>query len=156
MNDEPFRERLVRGRVRLPRRSRVRGVVRRGFTNSLLALSSARRHVRDTVAGWQLTEDEQDIVVLVANELVSNAVNHAHTTSRMTLRRSRQVVHVLVRDYSAAPPRRATVRGGTGAPADCHGLQMVEATSSRWGWHRHAIGKTVWATIAVASPYRFA
>jgi hypothetical protein len=156
MDDVPFSRRLIRGRARGPRRSRARGVVRRGFTNSVLALSSARRHVRQTIAGWQLTDDEQDIVVLVANELVSNAVKHAQTTSRMTLRRSRRVVHVLVRDYSADPPQSATGDSGAGEAAGCHGLQVVGAASSRWGWHRHTIGKTVWATITVANPYRFA
>lgn len=149
MNDVPFHERSVGRRVRRPR-TRSHGVARRGFANSLLALSPARRYARDSVESWRLTEDEQTTVVLVVSELVSNAVRHARTASRVTLRRSRQVIHVLVRDFSPRAPR-----AGEGTPA-CHGLEVVDAASSRWGWHRHGRGKTVWATITVASPYKLA
>src|SRR4051812_36228542 len=123
MNDVPFHERST---GRRPRRSRTRsrGVARRGFANSLLALSPARRHVRDSIGGWRLTEDEQDAVVLVAHELVSNAVEHARTAGRVTLRRSRRVVHVLVRDFSPHAPRAEE-----GYPGG-RGLDVVDATST--------------------------
>lgn len=156
MDDLPFHKRLLRRRGPSRRAGRTRGVVRRRFTDSLLALAPARRHVRETVADWKLTDDEQDIVVLVANELVSNAVTHARTASRMTLRRSRRVIHVLVRDYSTQPPNATDGDDPTDVTPGCHGLDVVGAASTRWGWHRHRVGKTVWATITVASPYSFA
>ena len=157
MNELPFSRGLLRRRNR-ESVSRTRGVVRRVFTDSLLALPPARHHVRDTLTSWQLTEDEQDTIVLVANELVSNAVTHARTASRMTLRRSRCVVHVLVRDYSPRPPQSPVPIAPVGATAGCHGLDVIDAASVRWGWHHHTIGKTVWATITTtsASPPRFA
>jgi anti-sigma regulatory factor (Ser/Thr protein kinase) len=87
---------------------------------------------------------------IVVTELVSNAVEHAHSSCRLTTAYDRRGLHVGVRDFGAAVAPRVTlievsaVRG--------RGLHMVAALSASWGVTEHADGKTVWATLPAAMP----
>jgi anti-sigma regulatory factor (Ser/Thr protein kinase) len=88
-----------------------------------------------------------DDAVMVVNELVSNAVDHARSTSRVTLNLDERGLTIAVRDfYMCEPPQPkplepAGVRG--------RGLFIVSAASSAWGVEKHADGKTIWAALAV-------
>ena len=103
-----------------------------------------RREVTTTATEWALTQDHADRLVLVINELVSNVVQHAATSCRVTVRQLGSMVRVLVTDRSCAPP----VLQPPGPEAEHgRGLQIVDSLCHRWGWTPHRTGKTVWATV---------
>jgi len=108
------------------------------------AASQIRRRVRTQLTGWGLGPDDVDDALMVVEELVANAVDHAHTRFLLEVRLSGDVLHVAVRDRSSRAPqiRRVdpwAVRG--------RGLQLVERLSRRWGCEHHPDGKTVWAEL---------
>jgi anti-sigma regulatory factor (Ser/Thr protein kinase) len=90
--------------------------------------------------------------MLVASELVSNAVVHSggteqdHLWVHVTLRDGRLCISVRDpgRSGQVAKPRRANdAFGGLG-------LRLVEQLSQRWGTERNG-GQRVWAELAVAA-----
>lgn len=108
-----------------------------------------RRQLESLARRWGLTEDETFRLLIVVNELVSNVIDHARTSCRVTVRLAESGLRVLVTDYSQAPPQLAardlqTIRG--------HGLHLIDGLAAQWGWATHAQGKTVWASIAHAQP----
>jgi hypothetical protein len=86
----------------------------------------------------------------VANELVSNVVEHAHTSSRLTITYTGAVLRVAVSDYCPCPAQSVPDPSSSTHPA---------AVDCTW-WHagqdlvrgRHPNGKTVWATLALDAP----
>jgi two-component sensor histidine kinase len=120
---------------------------RRWTVVSPAQLGSLRAQLRYLASLWALPEDCTDRLLLIVNELVSNAIDHARTACEITVRRTRSLVRVLVADDSPLPPRKPPhdVNAARG-----RGLQMVEALASRWGWTRRHRGKTVWATVECA------
>lgn len=94
---------------------------------------------------WHVPEDVAADALLVVNELVSNAVDHAGTTMGVQVGYDGSMLHIEVRDGSSDTPRLQ--------PHDVHaprgrGLQMVAALTTGWGWTAHDHGKTVWASVA--------
>jgi len=91
-----------------------------------------------------------DDVVVVAGELVANAIEHAGGPLRLLVTGDARSVEVRVDD--AVPDlRRARVpRSSVGDPRHPRGrgLDIVAALTQRWGWHGTAQGKTVWAIVA--------
>jgi two-component sensor histidine kinase len=107
------------------------------------------QQLRYLASAWALPEDCTDRILMIVNELVSNAIDHARTSCEVTVRHTRSLVRVLAADGSPLAPRRppfdvSAARG--------RGLQMVEALASRWGWTRRRRGKTVWATVDCSQP----
>ncbi|MEV4416169.1 ATP-binding protein, partial [Catellatospora sp. NPDC049609] len=98
----------------------------------------AREFVGLLLRSWRLNECNGD-VLLLASELVSNAVLHGGGAAAMTVERTDQVLRIAVADRStAAPrPRRPDVDGG-------FGLGLVHRLSQRWGTEPTADGKVVW------------
>ena len=79
-------------------------------------------------------------MVLATDELVTNAVLHAGTAFRVTLRRLPQALRLEIFDANPRPPRRS-------APIDAtngRGLRIVEGLGLRWGVVHYPHGKTVW------------
>ncbi len=118
------------------------------ISDELLPVSGAARQARNVATGACLRWDLPDLLApasLVASELVSNVVDHAHTmmTLRLTLRP--RYLQIAVRDGSDAEPvpqaseGRTTMRG--------RGLLLVEATAHAWGWLPTDNGKVVWASL---------
>jgi two-component sensor histidine kinase len=123
--------------------------VRSWTVTSPAQLRVLRTQLRHLTGLWALSEDCTDRVLMVVNELTSNAIDHARTTCAITVRHSKALVRVLVADDSPLPPRIA--------PYDVHatrgrGLQMVKAMASRWGWTPRSGGKTVWAAVNCSQP----
>jgi anti-sigma regulatory factor (Ser/Thr protein kinase) len=89
---------------------------------------------------------------LIASELVTNAVEHARTTSTIHVALDRLGVHIAVRDHRPG----GVARPGQPVPSPSptrrgHGLVLVEQLSRSWGVTAHDDGKTVWAIIDTAS-----
>jgi anti-sigma regulatory factor (Ser/Thr protein kinase) len=106
------------------------------------APATARAFVADVCAAWGLSGELTEPVVLAANELVSNAVEHARSGARVSLRLDRDTLTLSVRDPST---RRPVVRSVDARSRRGRGVAMVERLADRWGVRRHAHGKTVWA-----------
>jgi anti-sigma regulatory factor (Ser/Thr protein kinase)/anti-anti-sigma regulatory factor len=114
------------------------------------AAAAARAFVREVCRYWQLVVPDatvMDRAVLVANELVTNAVVHARTEIRVRLELRGGRLHIAVRDGTpgllrvVAPDWQA--EGG-------RGLRLVEQLGRAWGVNRHPDGgKVVWCVLSL-------
>jgi anti-sigma regulatory factor (Ser/Thr protein kinase) len=105
------------------------------------AVGTARRFVRQALERLGVNAEATDDLVLATDELVTNAVLHARTMFRVTLRRLPQALRVEVFDANPRPPRRRS------APIDAtngRGLGIIEGLGLRWGVVLHPHGKTAW------------
>ena len=115
------------------------------------AAAGARMLVREAGAAWLLPPEVAETAELLASELVSNAVEHAHTPSRLTLTYTGAVLYLAVRDYCPCPaPVRPRLLKIT--PARGRGLHLVAMLAKAWSVDWHPDGKTVWASLAVDAP----
>lgn len=109
----------------------------------LTAPKQARELVERLCAGSprRLRED----AALVANELVSNAIEHTeHGPLELTVSFLRQYVRIEVHD------QHPSLDGQAGL-----GLTMVEVASARWGWKPTPEGgKVIWADLALPATGR--
>jgi anti-sigma regulatory factor (Ser/Thr protein kinase) len=103
-----------------------------------------RRTLRTTFAQWGLSLDTTENALLVVEEMVANAVDHARTPFRLTVDHTGAALHVTVWD---GDPGTLHLRPFSTRAARGRGLQMIDALTSRWGWDRTAGGKTVWAVL---------
>ncbi|MET7871820.1 ATP-binding protein [Streptomyces cyaneofuscatus] len=126
------------------------------------AVRTSRHFLRFALAKWQAALIEDD-VLLVASELVTNAVTVTGVLpeppawgelERLGLVHVRLVglpdsVVVEVWDESDEPPRLQRV--GDDAEGG-RGLLLVQELAERWGSYRTTGGKAVWAQVAVRPP----
>jgi len=109
------------------------------------APGEARRQVRAAIRAWDVPVDE-DVVVLLASELVTNAVTHqAGRTVTLALSCSPGRLRVDVHDTSRSLPVLASASSDdeTG-----RGLMLVDTLSDEWGSYRTPAGKAVYFTLA--------
>ena len=114
------------------------------------AAPAARAFVREVCRYWQLALPDATVMeraVLLANELVTNAVVHAGTEIRLRLELRGDRLHIAVRDGSprllrlVIPDRQA--EGG-------RGLWLVEQLARAWGVNPHPEGgKVVWCVLSL-------
>lgn len=109
-----------------------------------------RRRITDVLKAASVTTDSIEDVVLVASELVNNAVVHTAGSADEALDvewfLENAAVTVRITDGSPALPRqRSTDDADTGG----RGLAIVGAMSTDWGVERTATGKQVWARVPV-------
>jgi anti-anti-sigma factor len=151
-------------RLRVPRFLRVHADVEEALEHALarppylrdetslaptpLAPAAARRFVRELCEYWQLAlpgEDVAERAVLVANELVTNAVVHARTEARLRVELRGDRLRVAVQDGS---PRLLRVVGSGPEDDRGRGLLLVERVARTWGVRRHPDGgKVVWCVL---------
>lgn len=118
---------------------------RRSLPNSLVAALLAREEVRTACEEWDLPALLDD-ALLVATELVENAVRHARTESVLRLELRAGGLSVAVRDGDPEPPVLTASRPG--APGH-RGLELVQGRSVVWGTRPSFDGgKIVWAVLA--------
>jgi anti-sigma regulatory factor (Ser/Thr protein kinase)/anti-anti-sigma regulatory factor len=114
------------------------------------APAAARAFTRQVCEYWQLAIPDatvMDRAVLLANELVTNAVVHAHTELRLRLELRGDRLHIAVRDGGPGLLRLVApdgqVEGG-------RGLWLVEQLARSWGVNRHPDGgKVVWCVLSL-------
>lgn len=105
----------------------------------------ARALLQDLAQEWGLDDDLHQDVAMVVTELVANAVDHAQTSSTVTIGLDDRGLLVTVRDGCADGAPRPRPVDPT-APRG-RGLQMVDALAESWGVTPHPDGKTVWAVL---------
>ncbi|GAA3039062.1 ATP-binding protein [Streptomyces glomeratus] len=114
------------------------------------AVSAVRRRVRAVLTTLQLPADAAENVLLVASELLTNALVHALPPA--TLRLSRVLVDgdaaVRVEVTDKGPARPSGIPGRPVDP-DEHGrgLGIVTTLSARCGVHLHPDGTCRWAEV---------
>jgi serine phosphatase RsbU (regulator of sigma subunit)/GAF domain-containing protein/anti-sigma regulatory factor (Ser/Thr protein kinase) len=110
------------------------------------SVGQARRAARAALRAWGTPEDLEGDALVVVSELVTNAVLHARSdiTLRLSLQGSRLRVEVGDGDPHLPELRPYGPEAGTG-----RGLALVAAAADRWGAEPAAVGKVVWAELAV-------
>jgi anti-sigma regulatory factor (Ser/Thr protein kinase) len=140
----PLADDVAGARAALERRPvRVRRSA--GMPQAVGAPAWARGTVRRAAEDWGLDDDLCGVAMLVATELVTNAVEHARTPSVLSVGLDRSGLHVAVRDEAPGP----VVPSPRPGPGGGYGLHVVERLSRKWGVTPHSDGKTVWAVLAV-------
>ena len=114
----------------------------------LPALSSsprrARRFVRDTLEALEVPIATIDDAELVATELVTNSVMHAHSEVVLSVECINRLVRLRVDDHSSVRP---VVRTAAPDAATGRGLFIVEQLATQWGVDMHRDGKSVWVEL---------
>jgi hypothetical protein len=109
------------------------------------APAEARGQVLAAIRAWDIPVDP-DIAVLLASELVTNAIGHeTGKTIVLAITRSFDQLRVEVHDTSLRLPVLVD------APVDAEagrGLMLVATLSATWGIYRTPAGKAVYFTLA--------
>ena len=100
----------------------------------------ARVFLADRLAEWKL-EPLLDTAMLLTTELVTNAVVHAHSAVKVTVRRGIDRLRVEVADTGGGALQ---MREPSSEATNGRGLQLMEALSSAWGTSAYERGKLVW------------
>jgi anti-sigma regulatory factor (Ser/Thr protein kinase) len=117
------------------------------LTPDASSLREGRRFVAETLREWQVDEARVEPVMLVANELMANAIVHAKSAPVLSLEEDGADLQLRVADTSTDAP---TPRPLTSDTAGGRGLIMVEALADHWGFDAHSSGKVVWVTFTGA------
>jgi anti-sigma regulatory factor (Ser/Thr protein kinase) len=107
---------------------------------------AARETVRVACRDWRLDDHTCDDALLVATELVANAVDHAQTPCVLTVSRDHDGLRITVRDF--APRQLPELQPVDVTASRGRGLQVVAAVSSEWGVTTVDGEKSVWAVLA--------
>ncbi|MEU6403120.1 ATP-binding protein [Streptomyces sp. NPDC046985] len=112
---------------------------------------SVRQRLRKALADWGVNDELSDAVVLLANELVTNAVTHCRVSSAqvrvtLTLDGPELVLEVSDPDRDRVPRPRHSSPDEEGG----RGLALVEALSDAWGCRQEPYAKCVWARFHLA------
>jgi anti-sigma regulatory factor (Ser/Thr protein kinase) len=117
------------------------------LTPDASSLREGRHFVARTLRDWHVDESHIEPVTLVANELLANAIVHAHSAPVLSLAATGSDLTLRVADESPnVPVPRTSVPDETGG----RGLMLVEALADRWGYEPSDSGKVVWVTFAGA------
>ncbi|HET7416885.1 MAG TPA: ATP-binding protein [Solirubrobacterales bacterium] len=107
-------------------------------------VAAARAFAGSTISQWELDQLRDD-ATLITSELVSNAVLHARTAMRLTLRSDGlgflriELFDENPRIPVVAPPLEGATSG--------RGLGLVASLATAWGTSSEREGKTVWAEL---------
>jgi anti-sigma regulatory factor (Ser/Thr protein kinase) len=110
--------------------------------------AAARAFVQQVCQLWELDSPDASLIdraVLLANELVTNAVSHANTDPVVRLELRDERLNIAVHDGS--PRLLRAVASDPQAPGS-RGLWLVEQLAHAWGVSRHRDGgKVVWCIL---------
>ncbi|WP_437048253.1 ATP-binding SpoIIE family protein phosphatase [Streptomyces sp. enrichment culture] len=117
--------------------------VARDYAPVSSAVPDARDLVSKAMHEWGLRHLANDMM-LIADEMVANAVRHARTPLRVELRRAGERVVLEVTDSSPEEPRLIVSHPGEFGH---RGIFLVDAIATRWGTRWIDGGKVVWAEV---------
>jgi anti-sigma regulatory factor (Ser/Thr protein kinase) len=106
------------------------------------SVAGARRFVRDV-----LSEEPRETVEaaeLMASELATNSVRHAHSDFELAIHRSRDEIRVEVSDHGQGQP---VLRSPTPREQSGRGLRIVQELAEDWGITPSPNGKLVWFSL---------
>jgi anti-sigma regulatory factor (Ser/Thr protein kinase) len=126
-----------------PEEASQQATVAREYAPVSSAVPDARDLVSRTMREWGLRHLMNDMM-LIADEMVANAVRHARTPLRVELRRSGERVVLEVTDSNPEEPRLIVSQPGEFGH---RGIFLVDAIATRWGTRRIDGGKVVWAEV---------
>jgi DNA-binding response OmpR family regulator/anti-sigma regulatory factor (Ser/Thr protein kinase) len=111
------------------------------------AVQHTREFVSDTLREWETPAGVAADVVLLASELVTNAVVYGLPPIELRLRSGPGHLVLEVRDGATYLPRRLRP-----TPQDEHGrgLQLVGLLADRWGTRPTPDGKSVWCVVPLS------
>jgi serine phosphatase RsbU (regulator of sigma subunit)/anti-sigma regulatory factor (Ser/Thr protein kinase) len=117
------------------------------FEPDAAAVAAARCFVRDTLVSWDLPGDDIRVTyaVLLASELVTNAIVHAGTRVQLTCRMNAATVEISVLDQHPARmiPDPPSASADVDRPSG-RGLLLPAALSSSWGVTYASAAKVIW------------
>ena len=111
----------------------------------LRSIRTARQFVGERCRQAGLSPERCDDALLLASELVTNAVLHGRSEVCVEVETLGAVVRVSVFDENSRHP--APVAQDPDA-LDGRGLALVEALAERWGVEDRPLGKAVWFELA--------
>ncbi|MFB4302313.1 ATP-binding protein [Actinomadura sp. NTSP31] len=112
-------------------------------------VAAVRVRIREVLREWGHAAGA-DVVLLLADELVANALTHGRPPVHLRLEADTAAgtLRCEVSDADPRPPRRRS-------PGECdehgYGLLLVQALSVARGWHPTAGGKVVWFRTVLGS-----
>jgi anti-sigma regulatory factor (Ser/Thr protein kinase) len=110
------------------------------------SVQMARFYVQAALSYHDLDTYAEDAEI-IASELVTNAIKHATAQAvglELTFLPGAGALAIIVTDPCPLPPVKRT----PSAEAEHgHGLNIIEALSTRWGWRPQGPGKTVYAIL---------
>ena len=122
----------------------------RAFPSERASVARARQWTADTLSIWGLAPHSRpsDDIVLCVSELVSNAVQHAHSAPVVELRPDDATILLMVTDQR--PDLRPVIAA---RPEDTgRGLRVLGDLADSWGVGYSAVeqhSKTVWCQFAM-------
>ncbi|WFF00252.1 ATP-binding protein [Micromonospora sp. WMMD964] len=108
--------------------------------------AAARRLVARQCHAWGM-HAVADRVMVIASELVSNAVQHARTDMDITVADVAGSLRISVRDRDGETPDSTTPTLPRQVTEGGRGLPIIAALTTHWGFFPFGDGKTVWAAI---------
>ena len=114
------------------------------------AVAHARHLVLETLEAWGVEEDTMDTAILCLNELVTNAIMHTESGCELRVVLDRGVLTTTVRDGGSTVVVDPTNVAVDPLAVHGRGLQLVDASSTRWGSELDAGGMTVWFVLEPA------
>ena len=113
------------------------------------AAALARRTVADVLRGWTITdEDFVYDILLLASELVGNAVRHGGRRVGLSLKHDQGRLTLAVHDGSCVLPSPRMPEDQESG----RGLTIIDAIADDWGVLDRSDGKTVWVTLTAPGP----
>jgi anti-sigma regulatory factor (Ser/Thr protein kinase) len=117
---------------------------------SVQAAAEARGQLHTLVSVWAMRVDV-DVLVLLASELITNAVTHAEADVEagvisVCVRCVRDELRVEVHDGSPDMPVPTPLKVDDDAETG-RGLMLVDALAAEWGFYRTPGGKAVYFTL---------
>ena len=127
--------------ARAPARRRVT----RQLPADVQAGRTARRVLDEVCTRWRL-EELREAALVIATELVTNAVDHVGTPIELCVTVRHGVLRIEVSDHSDVLPVPLDLAPGA---TQGHGLRLVDSMASHWGALNTTWGKTVWAELVM-------
>jgi serine/threonine-protein kinase RsbW len=108
-----------------------------------------RRRLAAELLSAQLSREVVEDAVLIASELVTNAIRHAAPLpdGKLTVAWDVEGPEVIVKVTDGGGAGRPRVRHPAPEEVSGRGLSLVEALASRWGVEDTAGATTVWASL---------
>jgi len=110
--------------------------------------SRARKALRQLFESARVDRDTSDTAVLLATELVTNAVEHGRGSAYLDAAVDDRAIRLEVTDGSTVRPQPNTTV--TDLDERGRGLMLIDALASRWGINSRPDGKTVWCELDLA------